>query len=318
MRVEVSLGVLRDARGRVLTMRGAAPPLAGLWHFPGGKLEPGEDARAALQRELHEELGVMVQEARLLCVRRYQYASGPRFCLRAWLVESWGGAPRPPRHMESRWEDPAVLRGMPIPPPNRTILAVLLLPPLYLVTPEQDPAQDFSAHLRAGLALGAGLVQLRCDRMEAPRYEALARRAGSVCRAAGALLFLNRGEPGHVPQYADGLHLKSARLREACDRGVRSRQGDRSWLSVSCHNHAELRMAVDLEADCALLGPVRRTPTHPEARPLGWKAFARLARLAELPVYALGGLRPADLERARAAGAHGVAARRGLWPSRLK
>ena len=341
MPVQVALGLLRDDRGRLLVLRGVESPLAGLWHFPGGKLEVGEDGQAAMRRELREELGVEAGSARFLWALRYRYPKRPELRLQAWLVENWNGQPRPGRDLECRWEDPVQLRGLPIPPPNRAILAALLLPPLYLVTPDivadavagamgrteeagtiqetgagigWSTEQEFEKGLQASLELGTGLVQLRCDGLTLRRYESLARRVSSLCRAASALLLLNRGEPGCVPGYADGLHLKSARLRQKGIRRARPRSGDRSWISASCHNLEELRAAAWVGADCALLGPVRATPTHPEARALGWEAFARLASQSDLPVYALGGLGSADLDQARAAGAHGVAALRALWP----
>ena len=68
-----------------------------------------------------------------------------------------------------------------------------------------------------------------------------------------------------------------------------------------------------LGVDFAVLSPVRATPSHPEARPIGWEGFAKLVEPLDLPVFALGGLGPADREAAWAAGAQGVAAIRGLW-----
>jgi len=59
---------------------------------------------------------------------------------------------------------------------------------------------------------------------------------------------------------------------------------------------------------------VQRTPTHPDAAPLGWSGFAAAVAGARLPVFALGGLGPADLTRAIDRGAHGVALRRYAWP----
>ena len=57
----VVAGVITDARGRVLLARRAeGSELAGLWEFPGGKVEPGESPEAALARELDEELGIEV------------------------------------------------------------------------------------------------------------------------------------------------------------------------------------------------------------------------------------------------------------------
>ena len=65
-----------------------------------------------------------------------------------------------------------------------------------------------------------------------------------------------------------------------------------------------------------LLSPVAATPSHPEAEPLGWERFGAWVRDLPLPVYALGGLGPGDLEAAHAARAQGVAGIRGFWPGR--
>jgi 8-oxo-dGTP diphosphatase len=61
------------------------------------------------------------------------------------------------------------------------------------------------------------------------------------------------------------------------------------------------------------LAPVLPTATHPGAAPLGWDRFASLAAGRPMPIYALGGLHRADLEMARAHGAHGIAMKGALW-----
>jgi 8-oxo-dGTP diphosphatase len=72
-------------------------------------------------------------------------------------------------------------------------------------------------------------------------------------------------------------------------------------------------LAGALGCDFAVLGPVAATLTHPGARPLGWRAFAALASASTIPVYALGGLSPSDLEAARSHGAQGTAFQRAAW-----
>jgi len=62
-----------------------------------------------------------------------------------------------------------------------------------------------------------------------------------------------------------------------------------------------------------VLGPVNPTASHAGAPPLGWQGFARLARGASIPVYAIGGMKRADLETAWRAGAHGLAMISGAW-----
>ncbi|HEY6894216.1 MAG TPA: thiamine phosphate synthase, partial [Rhodanobacteraceae bacterium] len=86
------------------------------------------------------------------------------------------------------------------------------------------------------------------------------------------------------------------------------------FVSASCHTRDDVLRASALDLDCVVLGPVRATPTHPDAAPLGWNGFSTVAEGTRVPVYALGGLTGNDLETAIAHGAHGVAMRRHAWP----
>jgi 8-oxo-dGTP diphosphatase len=100
-----------------------------------------------------------------------------------------------------------------------------------------------------------------------------------------------------------GVQLRAAQLRELRERPL----SPGAWVGASCHDAEELDLAARLGADFATLSPVNPTASHPEATPLGWERFAQLVADARLPVYALGGVGPDDLQRARAAGAQGVA-----------
>ena len=84
--------------------------------------------------------------------------------------------------------------------------------------------------------------------------------------------------------------------------------------AASCHDKTELARAAELEMDFVVLGPVKATPLHPSTEPLGWQRFAELMRGSPVPIYALGGLGPDDLDVAIDHGAHGIALRRGAWP----
>jgi 8-oxo-dGTP diphosphatase len=106
---------------------------------------------------------------------------------------------------------------------------------------------------------------------------------------------------------ADGVHWSAALLGQAAERP----QG--LLCGASCHTVAELERAEALDCDFAVLGPVRETATHAQSDPLGWQAFARLARGTPIPVFAIGGLQPGDLDEARSHGAHGLAMIRGSW-----
>ena len=82
---------------------------------------------------------------------------------------------------------------------------------------------------------------------------------------------------------------------------------------ASCHNADELQKAHALDLDYALLSPVKKTPSHPTANPLGWDTFSALIEHSTIPVYALGGMELNDLHAAKLHGAHGVAMQRSIW-----
>ena len=120
-------------------------------------------------------------------------------------------------------------------------------------------------------------------------------------------MFLNGDPETARAAGAHGAHLPSRALARLERRP--------SWpgfgLAASCHDARELALARSLGVDFAVLSPVRATPGHPDARPIGWEGFARLVDSVDFPVFALGGLGPADREAAWAAGAQGIAAHPG-------
>ena len=124
--VSVVAGALFDADGRVLiAQRPAGKALAGRWEFPGGKLEPGEDPRAGLERELREELGVDVQDAHRLLRYRYDYP-GRTVDLDFWNVTGWTGTPHGREGQALKWVRPADLPHEDILEADAPMIEVLL------------------------------------------------------------------------------------------------------------------------------------------------------------------------------------------------
>ncbi len=99
----MAAGILRDGHDRVLIARRPAGGHAGgFWEFPGGKLQPGETAALALQRELHEELGITIESA--TAFMHYQHAYPERVVeLHVFLVGRYAGEPRGMEGQPLRW-----------------------------------------------------------------------------------------------------------------------------------------------------------------------------------------------------------------------
>ncbi|GGA34864.1 8-oxo-dGTP diphosphatase MutT [Pelagibacterium lentulum] len=118
---------LVDADRRVLiAQRPQGKQLAGLWEFPGGKVDPGETPEAALIRELREELGVETQEA---CLAPLTFASHSyenfHLLMPLYVCRKWQGDPQSHEHSALKWVSPRNLRDYPMPPADEPLIAPL-------------------------------------------------------------------------------------------------------------------------------------------------------------------------------------------------
>jgi 8-oxo-dGTP diphosphatase len=119
---------LLDADGRVLiTKRPDGKTMAGLWEFPGGKIEPGERPEEALIRELKEELGIDVREECLapLTFASHAYAEFA-LLMPLFVCRRWAGEPEGREGQVLKWVRPARLRDYPMPPADAPLVPALI------------------------------------------------------------------------------------------------------------------------------------------------------------------------------------------------
>jgi len=123
--IDVVAGALYDSAGRILiTQRPPGKALAGRWEFPGGKIHDGEEAYAALVRELREELGVDVSSAERLMRYAVDYP-GRTVRLDMWIVTAWTGAPAGLDGQAFKWVEPERLVHEDILEADQPIVAAL-------------------------------------------------------------------------------------------------------------------------------------------------------------------------------------------------
>lgn len=125
--VLVAAVALIDPDGRVLlAQRPPGKSMAGLWEFPGGKIEPGETPEAALVRELHEELGIETWDS---CLAPLTFASHSyekfHLLMPLFACRKWNGIPQPRENQTLAWVYPKDLRDYPMPAADIPLIPVL-------------------------------------------------------------------------------------------------------------------------------------------------------------------------------------------------
>ena len=125
--VLVAACALIDPDGRVLiAQRPAGKSMAGLWEFPGGKVEPGERLEQCLIRELREELGIVVQEE---CLAPLTFASHPYpdfyLLMPLYVCRRWEGFVEGREAQQLKWVRPHELRNYPMPPADEPLISHL-------------------------------------------------------------------------------------------------------------------------------------------------------------------------------------------------
>jgi len=309
-RVEVAAAVIERPDGSfLLARRPEGKVYAGWWEFPGGKVESGERVEVALARELHEELGIDVEEAFPWITRTFEYEHAA-VRLNFYRVVRWHGDPQAKEGQGLAWQRLPKLTVGPILPANGPILKALGLPLVMGITQaEKLGVRAFLERFDRALERGLGLVQVREKGMDVGALAAFTREVVRRARGRNCRVLLNGPAEVAAAAGADGVHMSADALMQSDARP------EIELVGASCHAVAELAHAAELALDYAIFGPVQETPTHPNVPGMGWDRFRAVARGQPMPVYAIGGLGERDLAEARRAGAHGIAAIRAAWPS---
>jgi 8-oxo-dGTP diphosphatase len=305
--VDVAAAVIERPDGSfLLAQRPPGKVYEGYWEFPGGKVESGEPITRALDRELREELGIEVELAYPWITRVYLY---PHATVRLHFhrVVIWRGEPHPHERQALSWQRSTEIMVSPMLPANAPVLKALSLPTSLGITRAWESGIDVAlTQLRFALERGLRLVQVREKNLDpAARRIFAAQVMREVC-AVGGIVVVN-SDVQLATMLGAGLHLPSRELMAANSRP------EVEWCGASCHDTVELERARELGLDFVLLGPVQFTPGHAGSPEMGWNKFAELIREFSMPVFALGGMRPVDLDEARRRGAHGIAMVRGAW-----
>lgn len=307
--IGVALGIILRNRKVLVGWRDRKLPQGDCWEFPGGKIKAAETPQQAVVRELKEEVGLVVEIAALKPLIEFEWHYDKQnYFFSVHIVKNHRGQPKSHFYRQLKWQPVSELKPSDFPAANSVIIKALSLPHRYLITPALSDLVALSRGLSIAFQSNGLLAVFRAVELNSTAYINNARRLLSQNPIFNSRLLLHNHPQQVATLNAAGVQLSAEQARKYRTRPL----AKEALLAISCHNRAELEQACRLEADFALLGPVKPTPSHPDNRSLGWDAFRALVKGIPIPVYAVGGLSEADLPNSRSYGAQGIAAIRGL------
>jgi 8-oxo-dGTP diphosphatase len=288
--IHVVAGAIADADGRVLiAQRPRGRHMAGRWEFPGGKLAEGEDPLAGLRRELAEELGVTVREARPLIRLRHDYPDR-RVLLDVWQVTAYDGEPQALDAQALAWVRPDELPRHDMLEADRAIVTALRLPRLARVLPVGEALQSIRG--RAAQTIFWPLAEDGTVELDPG--------AVAAARAAGHRIFVLGGDFDAVRVAAvagcDGVVLRWMGQHLHVDRS------GAFLVGVHCEDAEGATQAVAEGAHFLVIAPEDGT--------LSERLLERLCVMIGRPVFAGWYPDARRLERLQQLGVHGCAVRR--------
>jgi 8-oxo-dGTP diphosphatase len=294
----------------LLAQRPAGKPWAGWWEFPGGKVEAGETAVAALHREVQEELGSTVLTAYPWLTRTFAYPE-KTVKLHFFMVRDWQTEPHGREGQLLSWQMLPKLNVAPMLPANEPILNALALPPTYAITNMGELGEkEFLSRIEYALQNGLKLIQVREKSLSPDALKRFAQAVITLTNSFNARVLISGDQALAYEVGAAGVHYSSLQLMALSEKPTDL------LCAASCHNQHELAQAQLLGLDFVVCSPVLSTLSHIGAPALGWQKFGEIIQGGSLPIYALGGLSDEDMQQAWIHGAHGIAMQRSVWKAR--
>lgn len=291
--ISVAIALIVHQGKVAVAWRDAARVQGNCYEFPGGKIESGENESDATIREVAEELGLVVAVTRQWAYVQYEYADR---VVHLSIMRSRMNSADPIGHGRVHWLSYDQLKTIPFPKANQQFLGRFDWGRLLAIVPFQPgiTAQHLAHH-------NVNVCYLRHWSLNQIIQLMAQQPSQHMIVNVEHYQQLDPKQQSHI----FAIHLTARQLhQEAMVTQVLRLQHN---IIAACHTVHDIECANRLGVDAIFLSPVSATASHPDAQPLGWARFAQLAMLAEMAVYALGGVQRKDLPVAQHYGAYGVA-----------
>ena len=283
----------------------------GYWEFPCAPVEGEDTPEMTIKRIFQERLGVIFDQANTWVTRVVSHNKS-KVRLHVYQIVEWVGDVQPIAEDTLKWCVTDDADDMSIFPYHASLIKPLSLPRYSAITCAFMPKFMLATIQKTLENSEIKHIHIREKRLKPRGKRIFADRVIAVCEEYDALCVYNVSSLQDLDEAKqieglDGIHLTTDMLHKI------KKRPDFEWVGASCHNQKDIEKSNALGCDYIYLSPVNSTPSHPEAKPLGWAGFEKLAILSAAPVYALGGMMISDLNTAQLRGGHGIASLRNFW-----
>ncbi|ENX15712.1 hypothetical protein F895_02258 [Acinetobacter sp. CIP 64.2] len=289
--VDVAIAILLHKSKVLVGWRQANQHQGNKHEFPGGKVELGETPEQACRREIFEEVGIGLKDWHVfdrIC-HEYDDIIVNLHLFHAYVPDGLLNL----IHQPWAWYRRDELVNLNFPKANAAILKRLSWPHLIQISDQLNQMSQYNTLLYWRTALeDQAQIDSQLQILTDEQYSRL------IVNYA-----LWQQLSSDLQAKIQTIHLKQSQLMQLNKAELVI--GKR--LIAACHDAVALQHAHQIGCDAVFLSPVNATTTHPEAQGLGWEGFAELAQGCDIPVFALGGVAPADLEQAQKHHAYGLA-----------
>jgi 8-oxo-dGTP diphosphatase len=285
----------------LLSKRHQGAHQGGLWEFPGGKFELGEDPKSCLNRELEEELGISLCGSFFMFQIPWDYGDKS---IRLWVYEviEFDGEPQGLEGQDVNWFSSDALKALEFPKANDAIVRAIGLPRIIRI---YDPTLTLEPAIWATQTEHQCLLYFR-GLMPGIELETVIDAA--LTRGHQVILTLDQ-----LPCFRAGCGVHLRKTDCVSDALTHLEKLNDPWpITAGIRDEQDLERQRAWPFDALLISPVRETPSHHGTQALGWDRFSELASMVGVPAYALGGMNHDDLPTVIEYGGFGVAGIRGL------
>ncbi|WP_374295279.1 8-oxo-dGTP diphosphatase MutT [Acinetobacter sp.] len=300
--IQVSIAIIRHKNQVLLGWRDENLHQGGCYEFAGGKLEARETPEHAVIREVQEEVDIDVMPLKRFASFQFDYSDR---CLSLFFIlcKVKNYAELDKMDQAWRWIDLDDVQNYQFPKANQAIIQRISWSRRIAILNGDHTAKQQVHHDVVTIYLRQSDENLKSLLIDNPQ------------------LFVEKKVIVRWQDYQQlnddlqekvfAIHLNSQQLVDLAESVPQNNELPLSLqnknLIGACHNENEIECANLIACDAIFISPVQATPTHPEQSGLGWESFSKLTAMAEMPVYALGGVGRDDLDVAKAYGAYGVA-----------